>query len=255
MIVNLMIVGMGILLVAGILSLKRIRALRRMREMRALAGRMGWSFEAAPPLDIIADRHRLGLFGVRMHQRMGNHLSGVVGEYRVAVFDLEYSTTDGEGARGWEQTVVHVQSTRLRLPAFALRPERVFHRNGDRVGGGDIDFAEDPEFSREYQLRGPDEDAVRGTFGAEVRAAVHRRPGRSVDAAGSDLLIWRRAELARPADVAVLVQAAVDLAAALRSAAGFQLAGRPYGNHGSRPAARDARIAARRRKDDFYDLF
>ncbi len=255
MIANLLIAGMGILLVAGLLSRKRIQAARRTREMQALARRMGWSFHAAPPLDIVPDRKRLGLFGVRMHQRIRNHVSGALGEYRVAVFDLEYSTTDDDGIQGWEQTVVHVQSTRLRLPAFALRPERVYHRTGDGVGGGDIDFAEDTDFSRAYQLRGADEDAIRGTFGAEVRAAFHRRPGTSADGDGSDLFTWRRSERTAPGDVAVFVQAAVDLAGALRSAADYQIAGRAYGNHGSRPSGRDARIAARRRKDGFYDLF
>jgi hypothetical protein len=255
MIANLLIAGMGILLVAGLLSRKRIQAVRRTREMQALARRMGWSFQAAPPLDIVPERKRLAVFSVRMHQRMRNHLCGAVGEYRIAVFDLEYSTMDGEGIQGWEQTVVHVQSTRLRLPAFTLRPERVYHRTGDGVGGGDIDFAEDPDFSRAYQLRGTDEGAIRGAFGAEVRAALHRRPGTSVDGEGSELFTWRRGERTAPVDVAVLVQAAVDLAGHLRGSAEYQLAGRPYGNHGSRPSARDAKIAARRRKDGFYDLF
>jgi hypothetical protein len=257
MIANLLIAGTCILLASGILlSRKRMQSMRRTREMRALARRMGWHFEAAPALDIIPDRKRLESFTVRMHQRIRNHLSSSVGEYRVAVFDLEYSTTDDEAIKGWEQTVVHVQSTRLRLPAFAVRPERVYHRNGDGVGGGDIDFDADPEFSRAYQLRGPDESAVRGAFGAEVRASLHRRVGTSADGEGSDLLIWHRGRLARPEEVAVLVQAAVDLAGHLHGNAAYQLAGRPYGNHGSRETVRDdARIPARRRKDGFYDLF
>lgn len=255
MIANLPIAWIAIFLVTGILSLRTVRAVRRTRQMRAPARRMGWSFAARPALDIVPDRKRLGLFTVPMHQRIRNHLSGMVGEYRVAVFDLEYSTTRGEGVRGSEQTVVRVHSPRLRLPAFALRPERVFHRPGDGLGRDDIDFGADPEFSRAYQLRGRDEAAVRAAFGEDVRAAFHRRQGSSADADGSDFFFWRRGELARPDEVAALVQAAVDLAAKLRDSAAYQLTGRANGNHGGRQAVRESRVAARRRKDGFYDLF
>lgn len=252
MIANLLIAGMGILLVAGLVSFKRMRTFRRTREMRALAARMGWSFDPQPSLDVVPNRKRLGLFTVRMHQRMRNHLSGTVGEYRVAVFDLEYSTTDGDGPRGWQQTVVHVQSPRLRLPAFSLRPERVFHRAGDSVGGGDIDFAGDSEFSCAYQLRGPDEDAVREAFGEEARAAFSGTSGSFVDADGSDFLFWRRAEPTRPDDVAALVQTAVALAVRLRESTAYQIAGRAYGNHGAEPVVHRR---APRQKQGFYDLF
>lgn len=254
MIANLLIAGTGILLVAGVLSIKTMRAMRRTREMRALARRMEWSLEAQPALDVVPDRKRLGLFTVRMHQRMRNHLSGTMGEYRVAVFDLQYSTTRGEGVEGSQQTVVHVRSPRLHLPAFALRPERVFHRPGDRVGGDDIDFGEDPEFSRAYQLRGRDEAAIRDAFGADVRAAFQGIPGTSADADGSDLLVWRRGELARPGDVGALVRIAVDLATHLRSSADYQIAimGRTNGNHALHAAARRP---AQRGKETFYDLF
>lgn len=254
MIANLLIAGTGILLVAGVLSIEGVRAIRRTREMRALAERMSWSFEAGPPLDIVPNRKRLGLFTVRMHQRMRNRLSGTMGEFRVAVFDLRYSTTRGEGIEGSEQTVVHVHSPRLRLPAFALRPEDVFRRSGDRVEAGDIDFGADREFSRAYQLRGPDEAGIRDAFGADVRDAFHRIPGTSADADGSDFLVWRRGELARPEDVGALVRAAVDLATHLRSSADYQIVimGRANGNHALHVAARRP---AQRGKQEFYDLF
>jgi hypothetical protein len=252
MIANLLIAGTVILLVTGVVSLKTVRAVRRTREMGALARRMGWSFEPQPAMDVVPNRKRLGLFTVQMHQRIRNHLSGAVGEYRVAVFDLAYSTTRDEGVRGWEQTVVQVQSTRLRLPSFALRPERIFHRAGDGVGGGDIDFGADPEFSRAYQLRGPDEAAIRAAFGDDVRAAFHRGPASSADADGSDFFFWRRGQVARPDEVCALVQAAIEHATRLRNSAAYQISGHANGNHGFRPAAR--RVGSRG-KQDFYDLF
>jgi hypothetical protein len=215
MIAKLLIPGIGILLVAGVLYLRQAHALRRTRQMRALARRMGWSFQARPPLDAVPDRDRLGLFAVRMHKRMRNHLSGTVGEYRVAIFDLELSTIHRDGVQAYEQTVVHVHSPRLDLPAFSLRPETLRLRAGDRMGGDDIDFDADPAFSDAHLLRGPDEAAVRGLFGARVRDVYKHHPNSSTDAEGADLLFWRRGELVRPDDVPALVQTALELAARL----------------------------------------
>lgn len=251
MIANLLIAGIGILLAAGILALKHARAIRRTREMRALARRMGWRFQASPSLDVVPDRKRFGLFTVRMHQRMRNHLAGTIGDYQVAVFDLRYSTTGPSAATGSEQTVVHVRSTRLELPAFTLRPELVFHRAGDRVGGEDIDVREDPEFSRAYHLLGRDEPAIRDLFDARVRDVYNANPGLSTDASGSDLLLWRGAELATAEDVHALVQTALEVAR-LHSRAAYQLPGRTRGNHTPHIAAR---LAARGWGDSYGDLF
>lgn len=251
MIANLLIGGTGVLLVAALLFHKAARAGWRARQMRALARRMGWRHEARPSLDIVPDRKRLGLFTVRMHQRMRNHLSGAVGEYQVAVFDLEYSTTHDGGAQGSTQTVVHVRSARLDLPAFSLRPERVFHRAGDRVGGDDIDLTEDPAFSRAYHLRGRPERAVREAFDADVRDVYHRHPGLSTDAQGRDLLVWRRGAMVRAEDVPALVQTALDLAR-LHGRVVYEITGRTHGNHTPHIAAR---IARRQRQESFEDLY
>ena len=52
------------------------------------------------------------------------------------------------------------------MPRFELKPEGFFDRIGSVLGGHDIDFAEDPEFSRACRLKGPDEPAIRETFHA-----------------------------------------------------------------------------------------
>lgn len=241
--------GTAVLVMTGILTLKHARALRRTREMRALARRMGWRFQANAPMDVVPDRKRFGLFTVRMHQRVRNHLSGTVGEYQVAVFDLLYSTTGDSGTPPTEQTIVHVSSSLLELPAFSLRPERVFHRPGDRVGGADIDVRNDPEFSQAYHLAGQDQEAIRNLFDSRVRAVYKRHPSSASDASGSDLLFWKRGELASARDVAALVQTAIDLAR-LYGRGAYQITGRTNGNHTPHVAAR---LAARRRADSYDD--
>lgn len=246
----LLMTGAAVVLMAGILTARHARAFRRTREMRALARRMGWRFTAGPSLDVVPDRKRFGLFSVRMHQGMRNHLSGTVGEYQVAIFDLRYSTTS-DSAAGSEQTVVHVRAPGLDLPAFSLRPERVFHRPGDRVGGDDVDLRDDPEFSQAFHLAGRPARAIRDLFDARVRDVYHRNHDLSTDAAGSDLLFWRRAEVVAAKDVAVLVQAAVDVAR-LHGRDAYHITGRAKGNHTPHVAARLASRRTAERYDDVY---
>lgn len=246
----LLMTGAAVVLMAAILTIKHARALRRTLRMRALARRMGWRFQASAPLELVPERKRFGLFTVRMHQRMRNHLSGTLGEFQVAVFDLRYSTTDA-GAASTEQTVVHLRVPGLELPAFSLRPEQVSHRSGDSVGGSDIDLRKDPEFSQAYHLAGCDEEAIRDLFDRRVRDVYRRNPGLSTDAAGSDLLFWRRGEVVADTDVAVLVQAAVDVAR-LHGRAAYQITGRRNGNHTPHVAAR---IASRKGAATYDDLF
>lgn len=212
---NLTIPGIGVLLVAGVLFLKRAQGGWCTREMQALARRMGWSFHASPSLNAVPDRERFALFTVRMPQRMRGHLSGQVGDAQVAVFDLEHTRGGTDRPQGTEQTVVHVHVPGLDLPAFSLRPETVRHRMGDRIGGDDIDMDSDPRFSHAYLLRGADEEAVREAFSGKVRDFYHRHPDSSTDAQGSDLLFWRRGHVATPQEIPALVQTALDVAAQL----------------------------------------
>jgi hypothetical protein len=246
----LLMTGAAVALMAAILTIRHARAIRRTLRMRALARRMGWRFQASAPLELVPERKRFGLFTVRMHQRMRNHLSGTLGEFQVAVFDLRYSTTSANPA-GSEQTVVHLRVPGLELPAFSLRPEQVFHRSGDSVGGLDIDLRKDPEFSQAYHLAGRDEEAIRDLFDRRVRDVYRRNPGLSTDAAGSDLLFWRRGEVVADADVAVLVQAAVDVAR-LHGRAAYQITGRRNGNHTPHVAARIASLRGAATYDDLF---
>lgn len=219
MIANLLIPSIGVLLVAGIVLAKRAQSTRRMREMRTLAGRMGWSFQAQPSLGIVPERKRFGLFTAGMDQRITNHLSGTVGEYHVSVFDLELAAPGRDGGvRTSVQTVARIHVPPMELPSIAVRPETVFHRSGDRLGG-DIDFDADPEFSHAYSLRGPDRSAIRALFGKDVRGIFHRHPGSSADIDGDVLMLWRRGQVVPANDVPALAQTALDLATGLRRAA------------------------------------
>lgn len=201
-------------LLGGVIYFPRRWKKQRTLAMHALAERLGWTFEEAPSLDVIDGYERLELFTTGRRQEIRNHLSGRRGGHAVAVFDFSYKTGTGTGtgSRVWKQTVVQLQSRGMWLPAFTLRPERLLDRAGGLFGSRDIDLAADPEFSRRYLLRGPDEPAIRARFDADVRDFCHRNPGSCAEAWGDSLFFWYASECLPLDETEAQVDAAIDLA-------------------------------------------
>lgn len=193
---------------------------KRTRALQTLAERLGWAFQPAPSLPVLPGPSRFELFTEGRRQELRNHAVGERGGRPVAVFDFSYVTGSGKSQAVWRQTVVHLQLPGAELPAFALRPEHVFHKIGGMFGYQDIDVEGDPEFSRRYLVRGADEAAIRALFDADVRDFYHRHPRACTEAAGADLFFWRTDKHAQPEDVELLVDEALELATRItRSAA------------------------------------
>lgn len=185
----------------------------RALEMLAVAQRLGWAAEAHPPLTILPDPSRFELFTAGWRQQIRNYAAGERDGRRVAVFDYTYVMGAGRSRSTWRQTVVHVRSDALALPAFVLRPEHVHHKVGALFGYQDIDLEADERFSDRYLLRGTDEAAIRARFTPEVRAHYDRDPRLCTEGCGVDLFIWRTSRLARPEDVSTLIDDALELTA------------------------------------------
>lgn len=82
-------------------------------------------------------------------------------EEQFFIFDYKYTIQAGNTPVKHYQTVFHIQSKKLGLPEFLLKPESFFHKIGAFLGMQDIDFEEHPEFSQKNLLQGEDEDLVR----------------------------------------------------------------------------------------------
>ncbi len=103
-----------------------------------------------------------GRFSHAFHRR--------VGEVDVWAFTFDWGDDSSDPRR-----VVVFDFGASVLPAhFELRPEWLL----EHVFGGDIDFAEDPEFSRHWRLTGSDERAIRTLFRPEARRLFVRERGK-----------------------------------------------------------------------------
>ena len=116
-----------------------------------------------------------------------------------------------------KQTVLLCQAPGLELPWLFLKPESIGDKLDHTVFGiQDIDFAEDPDFSRRYVLQGNDIARIQQTLTPSIRAHLAQHPGMSVEAYGDMLLYYHDRKLIKPSGLAQFVDDGVSLMTMLR---------------------------------------
>ncbi len=136
---------------------------------------------------------------------------------KLAIFEYCYTTGGGKHAHSHLQTVISFQSPQLTLPEFSLRPEHMFHRIGEKMGMQDIDFESHPRFSKRYLLQGPDEEAIRRLFTAEVLEFFEAREGASVEASGDHFTFFRANNRVKPQRIRAFMEEGFDVYQILKS--------------------------------------
>jgi hypothetical protein len=165
----------------------------------------GYRFEAERPGAEAGLAGSFSLFGKGRHRRWGATITGRIGGASFTAFEYSYMTGGGSNNRRHRLTVMVWDLQETTLPRFRLVPENALNRLAQRFGAQDFDFADDPEFSRSYQLQGDDEAAVRKLFAPSRRAYLttpapdgSRPPPHHVAGAGRQLLWWRVGGLPKP---------------------------------------------------------
>lgn len=134
--------------------------------MKRLAMELNVQFQ---PTDEWGLRSQLGdfrLFRRGISRRITNHLRSrdEMLETDFHLFDYRFKVSTGKSSKTYQQTVFFVDSRRLALPEFTMKPENFLHYIGDLLGFKDIDFEEFPKFSSNYYLKGDDEEYIRASL-------------------------------------------------------------------------------------------
>lgn len=210
-----MVVG-AILVMAVIVITTRIREKKRTDKLREVAAELSFEFTES-------DEHRLArladfpLFSQGRARKMKNVLRGESRKTEVAIFDYCYTTGSGKNSRTHHQTAVCFRSERLDLPNFTLRPEHWYHKIGNMLGYQDIDFADYPEFSREYLLRGDDEESIRDLFTAATIEQFDGQTGICLEGRGNRLIVYRAGKRVEPFEVQDFLATGFDVYAGFAS--------------------------------------
>jgi hypothetical protein len=176
---------------------------QRTEQMQTVADRMGFSFRPEDERSLGSRLRHFHLFSQGRSRKIRNVMRSEIDGIAATLFDYEYKTGSGKQNHTHRRTVVLLETERLRLPFFTLRPEGLFHRLAGSLGYQDIDFEAHPDFSDSYLLRGPDESEIRERFGEEVLCYYERHAGLCTEGDGQQLLFYqgkRREDAARIED-------------------------------------------------------
>jgi hypothetical protein len=200
----------GLIVVIGVYSWQKEK--ERTQALQLAAGHLGWSFAASAPLNMIAGLEQFGLFNQGHSREIKNFMYGEASGVKAAVFDYVYAVGHGKHRHTYAQSVVYLEPSYLSVPHFSLRPEGFMLKVFQAFGYQDIDFGQRPEFSRQYILRGPDEQAIRRTFTDGLLSFYETYPGTCTDGGGNQLFVYRSGYRFQPQEIQSYVGLGLNVA-------------------------------------------
>jgi len=195
--IPLIFLGVALTVVAGIALGNRIVTNRRRQAYENFCLERGYHFAPERPGEEAHHVATCRLFSEGHRHTWGFTIVGTSGGTPFTAFEYRWTTGSGKSSR--THRIGGLLWTMERsLPQFLLTPEGLWARLAAYFGGQDIDFAESPEFSRAYRLRGNDEAAVRGLFTPARRQVFELLGSQHAAGAGQELMWWRDGALPPP---------------------------------------------------------
>lgn len=195
-------------------------AKKRSQDLAAAAQQIGFTFMADTWSGPVLNPQFKTCLLQRTRGRWKNVMVGMSGNLQAIVFDYTYPA----GKSSITQTIVCF-SQNIQLPPFALKPEGIFDRIGDAIVHNDIDFDSNPEFSRRYALKSPDETGTRRLFSPVVLSYMEQMASETqwnIETSGTNLFIFHAGRTVSPANLATFLQQSSSVAAVLFNSEGLK---------------------------------
>ena len=189
------------LFVIGGIGIAMWQEKKRRKEMGEAAESLGLEYSVDGHSQLLSQIADFSLFNSGRSRKNTKVITGETDEVRIAIFDYQYTTGSGKNSHTHHQSVIALQSPKLVMPRFRMRPEGMFDKLGSMVGAADIDFESHPNFSRMFVLRGDDEEAIRRFFSNELLNFFEGYSGYSVEGRNGALILYRPGKRIRPDEV------------------------------------------------------
>ena len=187
----------------------------RQQEMKKIAADNGWFYMRQENVE----SSELLEFNFFRSRPLESKVNVVGGEFRRLKVDWEISdivfdegTTLSKDIYKTTLLLVHLPK---KVPAFTLQQEGIFDKLFDRVlsftSSNDIDFNEAPLFSGKLKLTGPDEEAIRGFFHANLIAFLESEEVYHIECNGRALIIFKSLRVAKTGEIKNMVRFTEDL--------------------------------------------
>ncbi|MGV3619520.1 MAG: hypothetical protein ACO1OB_01815 [Archangium sp.] len=207
------VVGIVLFVVFIFLAAQYIEKKRR-EKMQAYAEARGFAFEGEA-YSFAGELNDFKLFNQGHSTRVKNAMHGVKDVGAVHICDYQYTTGSGKNRHTHHQTIAVVRTPGRRAPHFFLRRQnRFFDALGKLFGGQDINFEEDPDFSKTYVLQtSGDEELLRRFFSPALREVLTRLADRNfvIEVNGESMLIHRARQLSNHEDIDALLSDATNI--------------------------------------------
>jgi hypothetical protein len=202
----------GIVWLVKYLEKKRTEAVHGWAQSNGFAPDPGWdAFHGS--------LQEFKVFNQGHSRRLRNLVRAARGDDQLALCDYQYTTGSGKHQATHHHTLCVVRSSRGALPHFfARRQMALFDFLGKVFGGQDINFDEDPEFSKAYVLQTAGAEVeLRRLFNEPVRSTFSRLAPKGVQVEGrGDTVVFHYGRRLKPERFGELVDDAVAVRQALR---------------------------------------
>ena len=183
---------------------------QRTKALKLMAESLNFTFAEKCDKSLMNALGTFHLFSQGYSRRISNVLTGKFNLIPVTVMDYKYTTGGGKSSHTWFQTVLVIESDKLQLPRFVLRPENLFDKIGSVFGNKDINFETAPVFSKRYLLRGDNEESIRNLFNTRVLEYYEQRLGMSTEGDGVKLIYYRSSKRVPPDKIQDFLQEGYD---------------------------------------------
>lgn len=143
----------------------------RSKQLETLAGKLGMDFSRKDDFGMVKKLGNFQLFKKGSSRKIINLMTADDSwlESSYAIFDYRFTIQHGKSASTHFQTVFFMDSKKLALPQFLLKPEHFFHRIGKYLNWvQDIEFEAHPDFSEKYLVQSDFPNMLKGMMKEEV---------------------------------------------------------------------------------------
>ena len=180
------------------------------REMMKLAARNHWQFMIGKEFDNdkLLD---FPLFSGHPVDYVHNTITGLLPIHSLyfTLQDIVFDEGTPIGKIAYDTTVIIIE-LREEIPSFALEKEQFYDKILQRVGMKDIEFENDPEFSKKELVQGSNEEATKEFLNDALRAFILENSDYHVESTGSKLLIFNKTERLTFLEMKKLIEFGVD---------------------------------------------
>ena len=206
-------IGGVIALIAGIVYLAWLMEKKRTEAMTAFAQAHGYVFEGNSP-ELIAQLAGFKLFNQGRARTAKNLMRGAKDPGAIRICDYQFTTGSGKHQQAHQQTIVVLATPGRVAPHFFVRRQRaLFDALGKVFGGQDINFEDDPTFSKAYVLQtNGDEQQLRGFMSAGLRDTLSKMADKNLMMeVDGDTLVLHQGKRLKPEQIEALVADAINI--------------------------------------------